>query len=388
MIPRISARILMFVAGVLVLGAITTSLFRNRSITLRVAAEETNIPIRVFGLGTIEARVLSRIGFEVGAGIAELHADHGDRVKKGDVLARLHSSEQEAKVLRASAVVQNAEANQKKIEANVEKMRAVLAQKRAANRRKQILTGRGASSEQLAEEAQRDEDVAKGDLLIATSDVDVAKAVLADAQAQLAYEKTLLVQRTLTAPFDAMVIERTKELGSVIKAGDPIFTLVAPDSIWALAFIDESRAGAVVVGQKASLRLRSLPQQSFDAHVIRIGLESDRVSEERRVYVQCDNCPTSMFLGEQTETLISVAELNKAVLVPESVVKGFDGRNGEVWTLEEGRLHRRTLSFGLRTNDGRVQVTGGLAKDARVVVQKHDGLREGRSAKAASEPTQ
>ena len=71
MIPRISARILLNVAGVLVLGAITTSLVRNRSITVRVAAEETNTPIRVFGLGTIEARVLSRIGFEVGAGIAE-----------------------------------------------------------------------------------------------------------------------------------------------------------------------------------------------------------------------------------------------------------------------------------------------------------------------------
>ena len=42
-----------------------------------------------------------------------------------------------------------------------------------------------------------------------------------------AYEKAILDQHTLLAPFDALVIDRQKELGTVIKAGDPIFTLIA-----------------------------------------------------------------------------------------------------------------------------------------------------------------
>ena len=55
----------------------------NRPITVAVVTSAENVPIRVFGLGTVEARVLSKIGFEVGAALVELNADHGDRVTKG-----------------------------------------------------------------------------------------------------------------------------------------------------------------------------------------------------------------------------------------------------------------------------------------------------------------
>ena len=297
-----------------------------------------NVPVRVFGLGTVEARVLSKVGFEVGAAVTELNADHGDMVKQGTVLARLHTTQQDAKVARAKAAVLSAEAAIKKAEVNVTKTRAILAQRLTANRRKQQLVESRVTSPQLAEEAQRDEDVAKADVSVAESDIEVAKAQLSDARSQYDYEKAILDQHTLVAPFDALVIERHKELGTVIKAGDPIFTLIAAGSVWALAYVDESRAGAIKEGQPAEVRLRSLPQQVFLAKVVRIGLESDRVSEERRVYVKCDVCPVRFHLGEQAEVLIQVATLEKATLVPEAAVTGFDGSKGTVWTVEERAL--------------------------------------------------
>ena len=234
-----------------------------RPIEVSVAPVAENVPVRVFGLGTVEARVLSRIGFEVGAAITELNADHGDVVTKGQVLARLHATQQEAKVARAKAAALSAEAAVKKADANTTKARAILAQRLEVNRRRQELVARQATSAQAAEEAQRDEDVAKAELLVAESDIEVAKAQITDARAQLAYEKAILEQHTLLAPFDALVVDRQKELGTVIKAGDPIFTLVAVGSIWALAYIDESRAGAIKEGQPAEVRLRSLPNQVF-----------------------------------------------------------------------------------------------------------------------------
>lgn len=63
--------------------------------------------------------------------------------------------------------------------------------------------------------------------------------------------------------------------------------------------MDESRAGGVEVGQAAEVRLRSLPHETFAGHVARIDIESDRVSEERRVHVACDRCPPRFHLGEQ-----------------------------------------------------------------------------------------
>jgi HlyD family secretion protein len=350
-----------------------------------VAPIVENVPVRVFGLGTVEARVLSKIGFEVGAAITELNADHGDVVKQGQVLARLHATQQEAKVARAEAAVESAEVAVKKAAANAVKAQAILAQRLEANKRKQELVGRQVTSAQVAEEAQRDEDVAKAELLVAENDVLVARTQVADARAQLAYEKAILGLHTLTAPYDALVVDRQKELGTVIKAGDPIFTLVATGSIWALAYIDESRSGAIREGQPAEVRLRSLPHQIFPARVVRVGIESDRVTEERRVYVKCEQCPVRFHLGEQAEVLITVATLAKARLVPEAAVTGYDGTSGKVWTVEEGRLKRRVVSFGHRTEDARLEIVETLPQGVEVVASIDAALREGRAAKAIRE---
>ena len=83
--------------------------FRCGPLRLRWPRLMENVPVRVFGLGTVEARVLSKIGFEVGAAITELNAYQGDLVKQDQVLAKLHATQQEAKVARAKAAVLSAE---------------------------------------------------------------------------------------------------------------------------------------------------------------------------------------------------------------------------------------------------------------------------------------
>lgn len=376
-------------AGVVIaaaaIGAFAFTQLRPVSVT--VARPEQNVAMRVFGLGTVEARITSRIGFAVGATLTDLQADHGDLVRKGDVLARLDATEQGAKVAKAEALVLAARVGARKAEANIEKARAVLAQRQVANRRTQALAKRNVASEQAAEEAKRDEDVAAAELAVARSEVEVAKAQIADAQAGLDFERTLLDHHTLTAPYDAVVVERHKEAGTVIRAGDPIFTLLAPETVWILAHIDESRAGPIREGQAAEIRLRSMPQDTFQGHVARIGIESDRVSEERRVWVTCANCPPRMHLGEQAEVRVTVAELERAVLVPEQMVSDFDGRAGTAWIVRDGRLDQARMAFRHRSEDARLEVTGGLPDGSAVVTARVPGLRAGRPARIVESRT-
>lgn len=367
-------------AGLIALGSTGYAFLVNRPVSVRVATIEENVPVRVFGLGTVEARVHSKVGFEASGAIVDLRADHGDLIKKGDALAQLRTPEQEAKVAKAKAGVLSAEAAIRRTESNVIKASAVLAQRQEANKRKQALVSRDVVSTQTAEEAQRDEDVAKAELSVAESDVDVARALLETARADLKFESTILDQHTLVAPYDGIVIERHKELGTVINAGDPIFTVVANDSYWGLAYIDEARAGYLKEGQKVEARLRSRPLDLFTGQVARIGLESDRVSEERRVYIKGDNPPPRVHLGEQAEFWITTAHLDKALLVPEAAVQGYDGRQGIVWTVASGRLKRQTVSFRHRTLDARLEITDGLSADSEVVVELPAGIREGRRA--------
>jgi len=379
-------RLVLFVAAVATTGILLAySLLRPTVVT--VASVVENVPVRIFGLGTVEGRVVSKIGFEVGAAIVDLKADHGDLLKKGQVLAQLNSALQEAKVAKAKAAVLTAEVTLTKANANTVKAQAILAQRLEANRRKQELASRQVTSTQVAEEAQRDEDVAKADVLVAENDIEVARAQLTDARAQLAFEEALLSQHTLRAPYDALVVDRQKELGTVIKSGDTIFTIVSIGSVWVLAYIDEARSGAIQEDQPAEVRLRSLPDRIFPARVARIGIESDRVTEERRVYVKCDQCPPRFHLGEQAEVLITVAKLPRALLIPEAAVTGFDGSKGTVWTVDGGRLQRRAVAFGHRTEDARLEMRDALPKDVDIVTRVSSTLREGERARAVRERT-
>ena len=95
--------------------------------------------------------------------------------------------------------------------------------------------------------------------------------------------------------------------------------------------------------------------------------------------------PGRFHLGEQAEVLITVATLSKARLVPEAAVSGFDGAKGKVWSVENGRLKRRLVSFGYRTEDSRLEIRDGLPQDADVVSQVNSSLQEGRRARAVRE---
>ena len=55
----------------------------------------------------------------------------------------------------------------------------------------------------------------------------------------------------------------------------------------------------------------------------RIGIESDRMNEERRVWVTCTDRPAQVFQGEQAEVWVTVASLTDSLLVPEIAIDGL-----------------------------------------------------------------
>ncbi len=358
-------------------------IYQNRPLTVPVARVEENVPIKVFGLGTVEARVISRLGFKVAGTLAELRADHGDHVRSGDLLARIDSREQDARVAKARAQLLSAEAAVQVAEAAGRKAATLAAQRTQTNQRRQALVARQAISIEAAEEAEMNEAAAKADLAVAQSEIAAAKARFDDARAQHEFERVILGQHDLRAPFDGFIASRAKELGAVVSAGETLFTLVDPATVWMLAYIDEVRAGSIQVGQPAEIRLRSLPQDSFKGRVTRIGVESDRVNEERRVYVACDDCPEAFFLGEQAEVYITTSIASRALLVPESAIAQSDGASGVVWTVEDGRLRQRRVTLGRRTLDSRIEVSGDIPAGARVAAATSAQYHEGRAARVA-----
>lgn len=382
--PRLSKKILLAAAAGVSLVLVSVYLHSFRTISVPVVEPAQKVPLQVFGLGTVEARLLSKVGFKVSGILRELKADHGDMVKAGQPLALLDSGEQQNQVAKALASLEKAKANLQLAKANLQKARTNLVLKQQNSHRRQVLHQQGVLAGEEAEVSLAAAETAGAEAAQASAEVSAAAAALRDAEAQIELERELLSQHLLVAPYDAVIIGRHKELGTVLPAGEPVFTLVDSCSVWVRAFVDEAKAGHIAVGQLAEVRLRSLPGQRFAGRVARIDLESDRVGEERRVYVTWGDCPREFHLGEQAEVVIDTGLLDNTVLVPEVLVQGRDGNGGQIWTLEDGRLNLRRVVFGQGTLDGRLPVIQGLPEGARVLSALPSGLRQGRRATAQS----
>jgi HlyD family secretion protein len=357
-------------------------------VTVPVATAASNVREQVFGLGTVGARVQSNVGFKVAGVLVALTADQGDQVRAGQVLAKLDARDIEAQLAVTRAGVAQARAAIENAKANAVSASATLANAKAISARRATLLREAATSLEEAQTSEATARVAAANLLSAESAVTLAEATLQSAEAQERFQQTTLAYYTLYAPYDALVVSRNLELGSTFNpvqstSGQSVFTLVPKNTIWAAAFVDERLAGRLRVGQPADIVLRSNPAKRIPGHVARIEIKSDPVNEERLVDVAFDRIPDNIHLAEQAEVVITTATLAHAVAVREAAVLDLKGDRGAVWTVQNGRLAQRQVTFGQQLLDGRLPILENLPYGTAVVAAPVSGMRIGRAARIA-----
>ena len=351
-----------------------------RPVTVEVASVSIDVPVKVFGLGTVGARVQSNVGFKVAGVLVGLDADSGDRVAAGSMLARLDAREVAAQLGQANAGVLQARASLVKAHADVTAAEANRANAAAVARRRSELAKGGHASMEEAQTTRTAELTAIAVLGIAHAGVDVAEASVTTAEAQVTYAQAVLDNYTLRAPYDALVVTRNLQLGSMPVPGQTVFTLVEPTTIWVLGYVDERLAGGIAVGQPAEITLRSEPGRRYPAHVARIEIQSDAVNEERLVEVSFNQTPRDIHLAEQAEVVVTTGNLDYAILVPQTAVTGRNGSYGTVWIVEDGTLARRDVTVGAPLLNGLLPIVDRLPERVQVVVSPATGLRVGRAA--------
>jgi HlyD family secretion protein len=378
-----------FVSGI-VLAVATGGLVWWRSeapVTVHVAQIERDVEARLFGIGTVEAQISARIGFQIAGRLVAVTADQGQILEAGTVIARLDSAVQEARVQKAQAAIQQSETALAKARALLERARVNYQQKQAIAERRQSLVEKGAATREATDEARTQAEIAKADVQVAEAEVSVANVARKDTASSSAIEQAVFDQHALVTPFRSRIIARLKEEGSAVNAAEPVYSIIAPETVWVRAFIDESLAGTLKVGQTAFVRLRSEPNTIVEAQVVRIDEENDRVTEERRLYVRCKSCSPghlARHLGEQAEVEVVTRKIDSGLFIPLYAIAKYNGREGLVWAVEGGKLHRRSVKFGERLLDGRVVVAEDIPGSIRIVIDRETAhLREGRSARIA-----
>lgn len=313
-------------AGLLALIIILKTAFFAAPKFKEVRLERRDLTAQVYGNGTVEAKVVVGVSSKITGRIVELYADQGDRVRRGRLLAKLENEDLAGQLRKARATLELASRNAR----------------RYRNLADQDLVSR-LEAEQY-ETADR-----------------VAAAEEAAARARL--DDTLL-----SSPEDGLILSRHLEKGAIVTPGQAIFSLVDPRTVWVKAHVDEALLRGVAVGRKAVISLRSAPGAEFPGEVVRVGRESDRVTEEVVVDVAFTPPLKDFHLGEQADVLITDETRPNAPSLPSAALVSRDGVRG-VWLVAGRRLEFREVVPGAEDARGFTEIVSGLEDGARVALR-------------------
>jgi HlyD family secretion protein len=223
--------------------------------------------------------------------IAAVLAQEGDRVHKGEVLARLDTSRLKPQVDQAASLVAAQRATVARLHngsrpeeiaqarANLESAKASAVNARKQFERSTALLLKGSGTQQdndttkaASGVADAQVEVTQKALDLATlgprqEDIDQAEAQLRGNEAQLAYLHQQLADAELRAPLDSVVRSRLMEPGEMASPQRPVFSLAIVDPKWVRTYVSERNLGQARTGMRATVTVDSFPGHVFDGWV-------------------------------------------------------------------------------------------------------------------------
>ena len=272
--------------------------------------------VTVAATGNLQPTNKVDVGSELSGTIEIVLVDDNDRVKKGQVLARLDTAKLRDQVAKSRAAVASAEAKVQQTRATVEQSRSNLERLREVAR---LSGGKVPSPAEM--------ETAEATLARAVADEAVAHASVAEARAVLSADETNLTKAAIRSPIDGVVLNRRVEPGQTVAASfqaPVLFTLAENLSQMELQVdVDEADVGQVSKGQPASFTVDAYPGRRYPARIERVGYGS-QVKEGVVSYLTVltvDNEDLSLRPGMTATAEIITARRDDVLLVPNAAVR-------------------------------------------------------------------
>ncbi len=199
--------------------------------------------------------------------LAEVRLNEGDSVQKGDILARLDTTEIAAQLTAARAAVHRAHQSVAQAEANVALREADLhlAEIELTRATELARTAAGTQAELDRRTAQRD--ISKASLDAAKVAIEDAKTATEAAEAQVAQVEAVIADMTLKAPVTGRVEYRLAQAGEVVPVGGRVLTLLDLSDVHMTIFLPTNQVGRVELKSEARIVLDSAPEYVIPATV-------------------------------------------------------------------------------------------------------------------------
>ena len=298
-----------------------------------VTVEQVTVPLSEEAVGTVQAAHETEVGAKIMARVLAVHLQAGQHVEKDQVLIELGQSDLEARTSQARAAVAAAKAALDQAQTNYDRIVRL-----------------------------REEDSASElEFTTATNELNAAKANHEQAGSALREAEAVLEYATISAPLDGVVIDKTVDVGDMVKPGQTVLRMY--DQLQLVATVRESLATRLEVGQQLPVTLEALKLRCHGT-ISEIVPEADVLS--RAFYVKVTGpCPPGVIPGMFGRLHIPVGE-RQELQIPGAAIR----RVGQVpyvyRVVGDAQVERAFIQIAGEHN-GQVAVASGLSAGDRIV---------------------
>lgn len=311
--------------------------------------------------GYVVARRKATISAKISGKLLSADLEEGDHVAKGQIVARLDDTNQQA-ALRES-------------EARAAQARAAYENAKPTYDRYVTLRGQNAISS----------DALMGQKTL----LDQTRTSLATAEANVATMKSNLADTIVRAPFAGVITDKVAQVGEIVAPGvggggstrTGIATIVDMDSLEVEVDVSENYIERVRPGQKAMVTLNAYPQWTIPASVTAIIPTADqaKASVKVRVGMQVKDARILPQMGAHvsflTDDKAPIAAAPRGLSVPAEAVR-ISGKTGTVFVIQDDKVEQRQVTLGV-SNSQTATILSGIQSGDRLAVGDFAKLKDG-----------
>jgi RND family efflux transporter MFP subunit len=305
--------------------------------------------------GVARAGVESRLSFRVSGTAQSVNVTLGDRVWRGQVLARLDPTDYELMLEEAEAGLAQAQAGLRRSEADYERVRALYENNNAS----------------------------KGELDAARAGAESAEAQVEAGEKRLQQARQQVGYTVLRAPSDGAIAAVDLEVNENVQGGQQVFLLTAGAELEIEVAVPEVLIAQVGVGQPVSVRFDALPGRRMGAKVTEVGIAAIGAASTFQVTAALVDAPAEIRSGMAAEVTFTFDEGQTDRLVVPAVAIGEDRDGRFVFVLErgdggDGTVRRRPVRIGKpQSSLAGIEVLDGLEVGEEVVTAGVRRLTDG-----------
>ncbi len=350
--------------------------------------------VRTISLPTsVEADQQATLYSKVSGYLESISVDIGDRVRHGQLLARIDVPEIIDQKREAEAGLAVAEADRSRTNAELEgaAARATL-QELTYDRLKAVRTAQpDVLSQQAVDEAKAEFEVAAARVEETVGRILQIDSRISQLQATVQRLHTMLGFAEIRAPFDGVVTERFVDPGALLQAAttsdsvQPIIAVAKVDKVRLAIDMPESEVPNVRVGGTAEVMIDAMPGKQFQGAVSRFSRSLNPATRTMRAEIDLPNPNGLLLPGMFGRATLKLEVRTDAVTIPAEAIHA-EGDRSFVYQAVGGRARR--VDVETLPGDGiDIEVTGGLDGSERIIIAAREPLSDGTAVNAvAMEP--